>query len=80
MPAHTTGREGNLPVETLIRSLRMLIPSDGALGAPIAGHHLCRFVPHSGCSGSTDPTQWVLPSNVKLWQTPQQLWDPFWIW
>jgi hypothetical protein len=26
------------------------------------------------------PTRWVLPLNLELWQTPQQSWDPFWIW
>jgi hypothetical protein len=29
--------------------------------------------------GSSDPTRRVLPSNLELWQTPQQSWDPFWI-
>jgi hypothetical protein len=30
--------------------------------------------------GGSDPTRWVLPSNLELWQTPQQSWDLFWIW
>jgi hypothetical protein len=46
--AHSEGREGNLPIETQIRSLRMLGPLYGAPDAPIAGHSLCRFVPRSG--------------------------------
>jgi hypothetical protein len=51
MPAHTEGREGNLLIETHIQSLRMLGLLDGALGVLIASHPLCRFVPHSVCSG-----------------------------
>jgi hypothetical protein len=27
----------------------------------------------------SDLTQWVLPSNPELWQTPHQSWGPFWI-
>jgi hypothetical protein len=30
--------------------------------------------------GGSDPTRWVLPLNPKLWQSPRQLWDLFWIW
>jgi hypothetical protein len=26
-------------------------PLDGAPDAPTAGHHLCHFIPHFGCSG-----------------------------
>jgi hypothetical protein len=51
MPAHTKGHEGNLPVETHIRSLRMAGPLGGASGAPTASHALYRFIPHSGVSG-----------------------------
>jgi hypothetical protein len=49
--AHMKGREENLLVGTQIRSLRMSGPLDGAPGAPTAGHPLCCFVPHFGCSG-----------------------------
>jgi hypothetical protein len=51
MPAHTKGREGNLPVGTQIRTLRMLGPLDGALGETTVGHPFCRFVPRSSCFG-----------------------------
>jgi hypothetical protein len=51
VPAHTEGHEGNLPVRTPIRSLRMSGPLDGALNMLAAVHSLYRFVPHSGCSG-----------------------------
>jgi hypothetical protein len=55
MLAHKKACEGNLPVGTQIRSLRMLDSLDGALGAPTNGHPLCRFVPCSGCS------RWLRP-------------------
>jgi hypothetical protein len=48
MQAHTEGCEGNLLIETQIRSLGMLGPLDGAPGAPTTGHTLCHFVPRSG--------------------------------
>jgi hypothetical protein len=54
MPAHTKGREENLPVETQIRSLRILGPLDGAPGTPTIGHPLCCFIPCSGCSGGSN--------------------------
>jgi hypothetical protein len=38
VPAHTKGREGNLPVETQIRRLSISSPLDGALDAPAIGH------------------------------------------
>jgi hypothetical protein len=51
VPTHMEGHEGNLPVGTQIRSLRMSDPLDGALDAPAAGHPLCHFIPRSGCPG-----------------------------
>jgi hypothetical protein len=51
MLAHTKGREGNLPVGTQIQSLRMPGALDGASETPTVGHHLSRFVAHSGCFG-----------------------------
>jgi hypothetical protein len=47
MPAHMKGHEGNLPVRTLILSLRMPGPLEEAPDAPTAGH----FVPRSGFFG-----------------------------
>jgi hypothetical protein len=51
MLAHMEGHEENLLVGTKIRSLRISGPLNGAPGVPTAGHPLCPFVPHSGCSG-----------------------------
>jgi hypothetical protein len=51
MPAHMEGCEGNFLVETLIQSLRMLGPLDGASDALGAGHPLYRFIPRSGYFG-----------------------------
>jgi hypothetical protein len=48
--AHTKGHDGNVRVGTLIQSLSMSGPLDGAPGVPTTGHPLCRFVPYSGCS------------------------------
>jgi hypothetical protein len=50
MPAHMEEREANLSVGTQIQSFKMLGPLDGAPDVPTAGHPLCRFDPHSGCS------------------------------
>jgi hypothetical protein len=58
VPAHTDGCEGNLLVETQIRSLRIPGPLNGVLDVPAAGHPLCRFLPRSGSSGVSDPTSW----------------------
>jgi hypothetical protein len=77
MLAQMKGREGNLPVGTHIRSLTVSGPLDGAPDAPTAGH-LC--VALSLALGGSDLIQWVSPSNSELCQTPQQSWDPFWIW
>jgi hypothetical protein len=49
--AHTEGREGNLLVETQIRSLRMLGPLDGAPDVLATGHPLCYFIPCFSCNG-----------------------------
>jgi hypothetical protein len=57
------GYEGNLPVQTQMQSVRAPGPLNGALDVPTDSHHLCRFVPRSGCSG--------------LLQTPRQSWDLF---
>jgi hypothetical protein len=64
--AHTKGHEENLPVRTQIQSLRVLGPLDGVLGAPTAGHPLCRFVPRSVCSGWRRLGWRILSLNPKL--------------
>jgi hypothetical protein len=51
MLAHTKGHEGNLPVGTQIRRLRISGPLDGEPDALDAGYLLFLFVPRSGCSG-----------------------------
>jgi hypothetical protein len=50
MLAHMKGCEGNLSVETQIRSFRVPGPLDGAPNVLVAGHPLCHFVSRSGCS------------------------------
>jgi hypothetical protein len=55
MPVHMKGCEGNLLVGTLIQSLRIPGPLDGAPGAPTTGHPSCHFIPRSGCSGQLCP-------------------------
>jgi hypothetical protein len=44
------------------------IPSMGFQVVPAAGHPLCRFVPHSICSGRGWPDRRVLPQNPEFWQ------------
>jgi hypothetical protein len=43
---------------------------DGAPDALAAGHPLCHFIPHSGCSGRLRPIYQVLPLNPKLLAYP----------
>jgi hypothetical protein len=45
-------------------------PLDGAPDAPVVGHPLCHFVPHSSCSEWLWPNWRVSHSNPELWQTP----------
>jgi hypothetical protein len=48
--AHLERRDGNLLVETLIQTLRMLGPRGGVLGSTICWLPLCCFIPRYVCS------------------------------
>jgi hypothetical protein len=56
MRAHRKGREGNLSVETQIRSFRVPGPLDGAPNALVAGHPLCHFSLALVALGGSNPT------------------------
>jgi hypothetical protein len=80
MPAHMKGREENLLVGTLRRSLSIPVPSMGHRVHQLLAILCVTLSLALVALGDSDPTQWILPLNPELWQTPWQSWDPFWIW
>jgi hypothetical protein len=59
--------------------MRMQGPLDGAPGAPKYWPSFVSLHPSLWLFWTALTRRRILPWNPELWQTPRQLWDPFWI-